>query len=217
MIMNIPYKDYPNRAEWLEGRKNSLGASDISIALGISSFKSPIDLWKEKTGRKKSRDISNNPNVKYGTEAEKHIRALFELKHQGEYEMAHFPYRIYTSSEHPFLSATLDGELTRISDGEKGIYEVKTALIHRKADLEEWNGKIPQSYFCQICQQFFVTKWTFAILNAELRFPDNSSEIREYFIERKDHEEDISYTASEGVQFWQYVERDEEPPMRITL
>ena len=32
-------------------RKNYLGASEIGAALGFSSFKSPVDVWMEKTGR----------------------------------------------------------------------------------------------------------------------------------------------------------------------
>lgn len=47
----IKYKDYPDRKTWLMARQKTLGASEIGIACGKSSFKTVSDLWEEKTGR----------------------------------------------------------------------------------------------------------------------------------------------------------------------
>ena len=40
---NMPY------LEWLEYRKRGIGGSDASIVCGISRYKSPVELWMEKT------------------------------------------------------------------------------------------------------------------------------------------------------------------------
>ena len=40
---NMPYED------WLEYRKQGIGGSDASVVCGISRYKSPVELWMEKT------------------------------------------------------------------------------------------------------------------------------------------------------------------------
>ena len=40
---NMPYED------WLEYRKLGIGGSDASVVCGISRYKSPVELWMEKT------------------------------------------------------------------------------------------------------------------------------------------------------------------------
>ena len=42
---NIPYE------EWLELRKNGIGGSDAAAVCGISRYKSPVELWMEKTDK----------------------------------------------------------------------------------------------------------------------------------------------------------------------
>lgn len=40
---NMPYE------EWLEYRKKGIGGSDASVVCGVNKYKSPIELWMEKT------------------------------------------------------------------------------------------------------------------------------------------------------------------------
>ena len=70
--------DYPNREEWIKSRVNSLGASEISCILGCG-FQSALELWKIKTNKIVSNDLSKNKRVEYGTKAEEYLRALFAL------------------------------------------------------------------------------------------------------------------------------------------
>ncbi len=213
----VRYRDFENRSAWLRGRNVALGASDIPVVCGLVSYKTPLTLWKEKTGTLIPPDLRSDSRISYGTEAEDALRTLFRLKHRGEYEMEYHPFRIYSDENTPFLAATLDGELTRISDNQKGIWECKTVLVDSQKTLEDWTGRIPDKYYAQVCGQFASTDCSFAILNAELRFPDHSSEIREYFIDRKECENDISYVVSECEQFWHYVRERKRPPAVISL
>lgn len=213
----IRYTDYPDRKTWLENRHKTLGASEIGIACGISRFKSISDLWEEKTGRRQAEDITENERVRYGTEAEQYLRALFALKHEKEYQVEYFPYRVYFNEEEPYLTATLDGLITRLIDGAKGGYECKTVLVQSKRTLEEWDNRIPETYYCQVLQQMFTAGLDFVILNAELRFPDNNAEIREYLIERSNVENDIKWVVQKGHEFWWYVLNDKRPPITMTL
>ncbi|HQG06786.1 MAG TPA: YqaJ viral recombinase family protein [Anaerohalosphaeraceae bacterium] len=50
----------------LKERMHYLGASDIPVLMGLSRFKTPYDLWLEKTGRVEPVDVSDNPAVAAG-------------------------------------------------------------------------------------------------------------------------------------------------------
>tara|TARA_R110001592_G_scaffold221139_2_gene475789 strand:+ start:869 stop:1918 length:1050 start_codon:yes stop_codon:yes gene_type:complete len=64
--------------DWLEWRAQGITASDIPIILGLSPYKTPYQLWAEKTGRFNSPDISANPNVKRGNRLEDKARQVAE-------------------------------------------------------------------------------------------------------------------------------------------
>ena len=40
----------PDRAAWLAQRRNGIGASDIAAVLGISPWKTPLQLYMDKRG-----------------------------------------------------------------------------------------------------------------------------------------------------------------------
>jgi putative phage-type endonuclease len=42
------------REDWLTVRKQGIGSSDASAAIGLNPYKSQLELWLEKTGRDKS-------------------------------------------------------------------------------------------------------------------------------------------------------------------
>ena len=115
------------------------------------------------------------------------------------------------------LTATLDGELTRIADGVKGVYEGKTAEIGKKIQWEEWKNKVPNNYYIQLCQQLYCVgeEYRFSILNAKLKRLNGDSEIRAYEFIRDEMEEDIRLIVNEAKRFWKYVETDKRPPIRI--
>ena len=55
----------------------------------------------------------------------------------------------YRRKDKPYMTATLDGLLIDIENGERWVLEIKTRLILSKADLEEWDNHLPQRYFIQ--------------------------------------------------------------------
>lgn len=223
------YVDYPNREAWLKGRINSLGASEVSSVLG-KGFQSSLELWKIKTGKVEPKDLSDIPRVRYGTEAEEHLRALFSLKNADKYRIEYFPYRVFNHSKYPYLTCTLDGIIIQTDYDEEnylssdiyrkyGVWECKTVWITSSRELEQWNGKIPDKYYIQVLQQLAITDFSFAIITAELILPDGNSEIRNYMIERtKQVENDIQHVIKEAVEFWtKYVIPNKEPPIKMIL
>lgn len=189
--------------EWLNNRKNGLGGSDSSIILGISPFKTNIDLWLEKTGQKEPEDISDDEKVKYGHEAEDSIRNLFMLDHP-EYELFHDEFMILRSDKYPFLQASLDGELIDTNTGEHGILEIKTTEIMNKQMLDEWKNGIPNHYYTQCLHYLIVTGYEFVWLRAKLKFvwDSNYQEIRDYYFTRAEVIEDMKYLLNKEKEFW---------------
>lgn len=213
--MTQKFLEFDNREDWLSARRNTLGASEIAAAVGLSPFKTALDLWEEKTGRAAPKDLSNNPNVIFGQTAEEHLRGLYMAEHP-EYELEYHPYRVYVDEAVPFLTATLDGELIEKETGRRGILEIKTADCSKKAKLQEWKDAIPQYYFCQLVQQQAVTELTgfsFSVLYAKLRFLSGDSALRSYEFERSEMLEDINWIRRKAEEFWHYVATDTMPPL----
>lgn len=202
--------------QWLKARLSGIGASEASVVIGCNPYMDNVDLWKIKTGRKKAEDISNKACVQYGHAAEEYIRQLFALDYPqyivtygGAFDMVHHP-------EYPFIFATLDGRLQEVQTGRFGVLEIKTTEILRSMQKEKWKGQIPPNYYVQVLHQLLATGWDFAVLHAQLKFTyqgDIRSERRSYFIERQEVQEDLRYLLQEELNFWGYVQRDEEPPL----
>ena len=205
------------REEWLKARINGIGASEAAAVVGMSPYKSNIELWEEKTGRRKAPDISDKPYVQYGKEAEKHLRALFALdfpQYQVDYDEFGM---IRNNKNYPFAFATLDGNLAEKGTGSKGILEIKTTEIMRAGQWDEWNEQIPQHYYIQVVHQFLATGYSFAWLKAQIKYTDKSgtkqAAIRHYFINRSDVETDIAWLAEREKVFWDCVKNDKRPAL----
>lgn len=111
---------------WLEFRKKGIGGSDAAAILGLSPFKTNVQVWEEKTGRRVPDDISDKPNVKYGKAAEELLIKLFALDYP-QYKVRINRNVVYKRG---FMFASLDAELIEIATGEKGFYEGKTTEVH---------------------------------------------------------------------------------------
>lgn len=200
--------------DWLLKRGYGIGGSDAAAVVGMNPYKSNIELFEEKTGRRLPEDISGKPYVRYGTDAEPLIRELFALDYP-EYKV-HYPGScIYRSRGYPFLQASLDGELID-PDGRKGILEIKTTNILQSMQREKWNDRIPDNYYIQVLHYLIVTGYDFVVLRAHLRSvwgKDIRTSVRHYFIERTDVEPDMDYLLSEEIKFWGYVESGRKPPL----
>lgn len=204
-----------NREEWLEERKKGIGGSDAATILGLNPYKSNIELWEEKTGRKEAIDISERQFVKYGTDMEPILRESFAIKHP-EYEILHEENTIIKHHDYPFLFASLDGQLIDKETGEMGILEIKTSSILQSMQKEKWQDKIPDNYYCQILHYLNVTGYSFVHLFAELTYSDDYQATKTYTIKREDVEEDLKLLQQKEIDFWKnYVEKDVRPPLLL--
>lgn len=196
-------------AAWLQERQTGLGASDAGTIIGVNPWKTNVQLWQEKTGQREPEDISDKPYVKYGHDAEPHVRALFALDHP-ELEVTYeSPYKIIRSRDHPWLFCTPDGEL-RDEAGRPGGLEIKTTEIMNASKWREWDGRIPNQYYCQVLHQMLATGWEFVWLRAQIKFTtrdgEKRAEMRDYYIDRDEVEEDLKALLEAEKAFWENVQ-----------
>lgn len=205
------------REEWLKARQSQgIGGSEAGAVLGINKYMTNVDLWELKTGRKAALDLSDNAAVMFGKFAEPLLRELFKQDYP-QYIVDYHEFDLYVNDTYPFIFATLDGELTT-TDGQRGILEIKTTTIQNKLQWDDWENKIPNSYYAQILHQLAATGWDFAILKAYIRYYVDGEvrvTIRHYRINREDVEADIEYLIQQECIFWRQVQNDEQPPLKL--
>lgn len=215
--MSLVYEHHDSRDDWLFGRNKFIGASEAGAILGVG-FQSKIDLWKEKTGRAVRKSLEKNDAVQYGNRAENPLRNLFMAKHP-ELALHYRPYDYLYQEERPWLRATLDGEIYLYgTSNNRGILEIKTTTCSTKTDWQKWNGRVPDGYYAQICHQMLASGFNWAYLFAEITSVTTGfAELRQYYFDRSEMEEDIEYLLTEEEQFWTCVASDKMPSMPLRI
>lgn len=226
---------YNNRTEWLDARNkpmHGIGASEAALICGIKgAFGNLDELYDLKKGIGKPKKLTN-VRIENGIKAEPLIRQLFAIDHEGIYKVEYHGYDILRSDKNPFMTATLDGELTDLANGEKGVWECKNVEITRKTELEEWSGGIPEKYLVQQIHQLEVTEWDFNLLVAKLcitdwekseggdiiqRLPYKRYEYRYSYIRRddEDYQKNAAFVVSEEAAFWEDLINGRRPQTRL--
>jgi len=164
-MIRIPLSD---EASWLAERLKHVTASEVSVILGENPWKTIDELWEEKTGLREPKDLSDKEQIQLGKAYEPIIRDEFSLLYKDRYDMEYHPYDILCHDEHPFISGTLDGELTDKRTGERGVWEAKSTTVRSKEELQGWNHVIPRYYFSQVVAHLLITGWQFEILTAKI-------------------------------------------------
>lgn len=196
---------------WLNAR-HGIGGSDASAVLGLSPYKTNVDLYLEKIGQRVPADISGEDYVRYGHDAEPLLRLLFALDHP-EHKVEYFGDNMIRNEKYLWAHASLDGELTD-QDGRKGILEIKTTNILQGMQREKWRDQIPDNYYIQILHYLLVTEYSFVELRAQLKSVWQGQiqlQTKDYHIERSDVEEDIEILKQAEEEFWQKVLKRQQP------
>lgn len=212
------------REKWLEQRKSGIGGSDAAAILGLSPYKSNVELWEEKIGRRNPQDISSKAFVEYGKRAEAPLRELFQLENPKYYVFYNEFEMVANLEKCPWLFATLDGELATY-DNQKtygatarfGVLEIKTTEIMQSAQWAEWDGQVPQHYYIQVLHQLLATGYDFAILMAQMKAHDRNGDAyytrKQYSFKREDCCDDMKYLLEKEIAFWNCVTEDRRPSL----
>lgn len=100
-------------------RIHGLGGSDAPVVLGISPFKTPVQLWQEKTGQAEPEDLSDVEVVAWGNLLEDTVAAEFSRRTGIKLRRAN---ETIINRAEPFLLANIDRRVV----GAPEVVEVKT-------------------------------------------------------------------------------------------
>ena len=190
-----------NHQQWLDMRKNSVGGSEIAAALGLSRWRSPFDVWAEKTGHVTKKDEPTDA-MRFGTLLEPVIRK--EFARRNGLEVCECPY-ILAHKDYPFMTCNLDGYV-KLPDGSCAVLEIKTANTFAS---DEWSNMCaPLEYIMQVQYYLAISQMRFAYLAVLI----GSSDYRQVIIERDD--EVIAVIIEKLKDFWRMVETNTPPPVR---
>ena len=209
---HITMLELGSRDEWLQARGKRIGGSEASAVVGLNPYMSNTDLWSIKTGRREAEDISDKPYVRYGHDAEPLLRELFKLDFP-DYKVGYVDNNLFLNSRYPWAHASLDGWL-QDPEGRTGILEIKTTEILQSMQKEKWKDRIPDNYYLQVLHYMMVMEADFACLKAQLKYDydgDIYLQIRHYWIERQDVENDIRILSEKEEEFWHHMQNSTRP------
>jgi putative phage-type endonuclease len=130
-----------NTKEWLEFRRNHIGASDAATIMGLNPWRSALALWEEKT---MGSEQECNTNMRRGQKLEPLAREAYMM------ETGLIVEPIVAECEiRPFLSASFDGVTKCLSHA----VEIKCgASSHKLALMDE----VPIYYYAQLQHQMYI-------------------------------------------------------------
>lgn len=150
-----------NRDQFLAGRKSGIGGSDVAAILGLSKYKSPYQLWLDKTNRAESQDSESEPAY-WGNQLEDIVAKEYAKRNGVKIQRVNATIR---NPEHDWMLANIDRAIVnpdisgnvRIKEGKlttDRILECKTANQYlAKLWGDEQTESIPDYYLTQ-CQWY---------------------------------------------------------------
>lgn len=190
-----------SREQWLADRKHYIGGSDEAALLGVSPWRTPLDVYLEKTGD--AAPFEGNDATYWGTRLEDIVAEEYARRTGNKVRRRN---AVLVHPEHDFLRANLDREIV----GQKRILECKTAGL-RSADSwgEDGSDEVPDYYLPQVAHYMAVTGAT----GADVAVLIGGQDFRIYHVERDPELERL--VLERAVSFWQdhVVPRVAPPPM----
>lgn len=184
----------------LMDRTKILGASEVSVAIGINPFMSALKLWSIKTGKVEAENLDDVQAVEWGKRLERVVSAKFSDEH-GVKLIARKTR--YVHPQHEWLSCELDN----IIAGTDELVEIKTVNYF---SWKEWANpdELPSYVIVQVMMQLGLSKrktgWVACLCGGQK------------YIEKKVvfDQEFYDDLVSKCVKFWKMVQ-DEVPPMAV--
>ena len=173
-----------NNQDFANLRAKSLGGSDIGAILGVNRYRSAVDVWLEKTGRKVPQ--VNNLATRFGQFAEEFVASEYSLS--TDHNLVNHP-RAIIHPQHDYMHGHVDRfvcDADRLFD-ESGallatrILECKTANPFAQHEWGELGSdQVPMSYLAQCAWYMMITQ----IPQADLAVLFGNTDFRVYEIPR---------------------------------
>lgn len=183
-------------------RSQGLGGSDAAPALGLSPWKSALELYLEKRGELEQADISEKAPIRWGNLLEPLVRQEW-LRATGRTHIV-VPEQTFSHPDHPWMLANLDGMVP----GDR-ILEVKTARSGEGWG-EPGTDQIPEHYVTQVQHYLAVTGFELADVAVLI----GGSDFRVYTLEADRELQELIIDGER--QFWQRVEAGTPPEPDLT-
>ena len=182
-------------------RQTGIGATDCAAVMGLSPYKTPYELWLEKTGRKEEESILNDSRLRLRHAHEETIAR--EYAAQRDVKLKRVNQTIY-HKRLPFMLCHLD----RVVIGQKKIVECKSSSgFLRQSWGENGSDEAPLHYILQVQHQLACSEYNDADIAALIDIDD----YRIYPMPR--NEKIIAKIESECERFWhEHVLSDMPPP-----
>ena len=187
-----------SKDDWLQWRKRGLGGSDASIVCGLNRYKSPVELWMEKTGQIEPKLAGEAAH--WGTLLEPLIREEFVQRTGLQIREDN---AMLQHSEYPFMLANLDGIVADPING-NCVFEAKTTNAFKS---DEWVDHVPQAYQLQVQHYLAVTDLSGAYIAVLI----GGNHFKWHYIKKDD--DLIAILIELEKRFWHNVETLTPPPM----
>lgn len=191
-----------DRGQWLEVRRGGIGSSDAAAAVGLNPYKSPLELWAEKTGRMgvhaQEEDDMESP-MYWGTLLEPYVAMAYTGKTGRRVRKVN---AVLQHPTFPFMLANIDREI--VGSPEAQILECKTAGDYGS---RLWRDGVPDYVQLQVQHQLAVT----GKAAADVAVLVCGQDLQIHRIERD--EEVIARLIVLEARFWEFVESDIPPPV----
>jgi len=182
--------------EWKASRRKGIGGSDAATVMGINKWKSPFELYMEKTGEATSPEAGEA--AYWGNVLEDVVAQEFMKRANRKVRRVN---KILVHPEHDWMIANIDRRVV----GENAVLECKTTSAY---NASEWkDDQVPAAYILQAMHYLAVTGADlayFAALIGGQRFVWKA-------IERD--EELIKVLIEREAAFWDAVQRKEPPEL----
>lgn len=163
-----------NKIEFLKQRQKGIGGSDIGAILGISKWKTPLDIYNDK--KNEIQEQTENEYQYWGIALENVVMDRFER--DNNIKLIRHP-DIKASDDYDWAIANIDA----ITNDNKKILEVKTAGAYAKNEWgDELTDDVPLNYLAQVQWYLFVYKLKEAYLSALI----GGNQYKQYNITRDD-------------------------------
>lgn len=184
------------RAAWLEARRSGIGGSDAPAILGVSKWRTPLTVYREKRGELTPDDVGSVAAVEWGTRLEPVIRQAYADRTG---ETVRVPDALLRHPQHAYMIGNLDG----VTDSGK-VLEIKTAR-----SMDGWGepgtDQIPDAYLVQV--QHYLAITAYPVADVAVLF--GGSDLALYQVPA-DLALQATLVEAEGV-FWQHVVEGLEP------
>lgn len=192
-----------SREDWLSVRRNGIGSSDASAAVGLNPYKSQLALWMEKTGRDDlfaPIDVNDESTpVYWGTLLEPIVAASYVKRTGNRVRKVN---AVLQHPDHSWMLANLDREVVGLPEVQ--ILECKTAGVQ---GARLWKDGVPEYVVLQVQHQLAVT----GKRAADVAVLIGGQELQIHRIKRDDQLIERLIQLEEV--FWGYVQSDVAPPV----